>query len=204
MKIPASALSVIESAINKALSADTGIMHRLAALHGKVLQIDIVDLKMVLTLIFVDDTVQLSNTFDAEPDATVAGSSLAFMSVMGDMNKLYSSDIEFLGDTQVAKDFKLLLTDFEFDLADQISPFVGGVAAHRLERVHQKVTGLFTSGIRSFEQDLSDFLNIETDTLVSKNKLATFYRDVDDIRDDVDRLAARLDLLGKPQSGDES
>jgi len=201
MHIPISALAIVEVTLNKALATGAVSKASLLTLNGKVIQVSITGLEISITIIFVDGEVQLSSLYDGKPDLKVRGAPSDFFRLLQNTDVVFASGLEFQGDTNVAQDLKSFFANTQLDIEELVAPLFGGTVAHQFGRLHKKLKVDFFRKVESIEQDLSDFLVTETNTIVSSKDLDRFFEEVDCIRDDVDRLETRIDFIKSRDSG---
>jgi ubiquinone biosynthesis protein UbiJ len=131
-------------------------------------------------------------------DTTIKGSPAALfrMGLQQDVSELmFRGDVEITGDTRLGRQFRKVLKEIEPDIEEPLSRVVGDVAAHKAVNV---LSGLARWGRRAqqnFVDDVSEYLQEESRDVISAAELEAFIEQVDDLRDDSERLSARADRL---------
>lgn len=97
------------------------------------------------------------------------------------------------GDGVLAADLAHALADFDWVLA--LRPYLGDIAASRVDQFIQGLTGWRANAIESAGQNLAEYAVHEQALLAEPLATREFIAEVDRLREDVDRLEARLALL---------
>lgn len=194
---------LLSSAFNHYLALDPEAPDKLAAFDGKLICIDIKGPNARLYLSIEGNRVHVLSQHDAEPDATIIGSPAALfkLGVKRDSAALFfKGEVEIRGDTRLGRQFKSVLAEMDIDWEEQLSRLVGDIAAHRITGVVQDLKNWGRSAASNFSDDVGEYLQEESRDVVSGAELDMFNRQVDEIRDDTERLAARIDRLAGRQA----
>ena len=130
-------------------------------------------------------------------DATISGSALSLAALMTDRQRelLRSGAVQITGDGEIAAKFSELAALLKPDVEHELAGVFGRMPAHLLI---SGMRGLFARGSALMESQLhntADYLAHEQQTLVPKAEAQHFYRQVEQIREQVDRVDARLSQL---------
>lgn len=200
MPIPDAALAAIEASVNQYIALDPEGAQRLSGLHGRVILIEVTGFATRLYLIPGTKGIQVYGDYAGEPDCVLRGTPLA-LARMGTSrqkeNQLFSGEVQIEGDTHLAQAFGDLMGGLEVDWEEQLSRLVGDGAARQ---VGDRVRSVERWGRRTgdaFNADVKDYLQEEARLLPSRYEVQAFLDDVDQVRDDVERLAARVARLSK-------
>jgi ubiquinone biosynthesis protein UbiJ len=101
------------------------------------------------------------------------------------------------GDAEIAARFRELLTLLKPDPEEELSLVLGDVAAHRLGRLASLAAAWGSRAADSAWRSGADYLAHERADLVPRHEGEQFLRGVEALREDLDRLAARIELLGR-------
>ena len=192
-------LRPIASVLNKNIRATTPARELCQKLAGTVVAIRVRDTALTAWFIVQDDYLELTTETDLEPDVLISGSiiTLAQMAGASDVGAVRSGSLEFAGDPILADEFRQLLTFAKPDLEEELSGFVGDAAAHRLGEIARGV-GKWSRDARSImAQNIREYLQEESRDVPSRYEVERFTSDVGALRDDVDRLEARIRRLKK-------
>ncbi len=192
-----SVLRPVASLLNKNIRASTPARELCGQLSARVVAIRVRDTALSMYFTIADDTVELNTVSDSEPDVVITGSLLMLARMAGQPSQgaIRDGSLELTGDAETAQAFQRLLAFARPDVEEELSGFVGDVAAHRLGEIARGI-GRWGRGMRSTMRDnIREYLQEESRSLPSRYEVERFAEGVDTLRDDVDRLAARVDKL---------
>jgi len=101
------------------------------------------------------------------------------------------------GDGVLAADLAHALADFDWVLA--LRPYLGDIAASRVDQFIQGLTGWRTQAVESAGRNLAEYAVYEQAMLAEPLAVHEFIAEVDRLREDADRFEARLALLENRQ-----
>jgi ubiquinone biosynthesis protein UbiJ len=107
----------------------------------------------------------------------------------------FAGEVEIRGDTRLGRQFKSLLADMEIDWEEQLSRLVGDIASHRIAGLFNDLRKWSKTAADNFADDLGEYLQEESRDVVSGAEMGMFYQQVDKLRDDTERLIARIHRL---------
>jgi ubiquinone biosynthesis accessory factor UbiJ len=130
-------------------------------------------------------------------DAQIVGGPFGLLGLAGDAPDavLQRGDVEIRGDVELAQKFRELALLLRPDLEDALSQVIGDVPAHQIGRFGRMVLGWTRRAAETTVENLAEYLAHERHDLVPRNEGEQFLRGVDAVREDVDRLDARITLL---------
>lgn len=198
VSIPDSALATLETAANRYIALDPEAAAQIAGLHGQVVLIEIEGFGTRIYVIPGTKGLQLYGDYTGEPDCILSGTPLALARMGVSRQKedqLFSGEVRIEGDTHLAQTFGDLVRGLEVDWEEQLSKLIGDPAAHQLGRRVRSVErwGRRTGDVLT--EDLKEYLQEEARLLPGHYEVQAFLSDVDRLRDDTERLAARIDRL---------
>jgi ubiquinone biosynthesis protein UbiJ len=200
-------LAGLERSINAVLALDPVALERLAALHGRCIALALEGLD--LTLYFVpaqDGRLQVMRQVEGEPDCTLAGSPVDLVRASDKRAgpaQLFAGRVRIDGDARTAQRFSEALADLDIDWEEQLSQLLGDVAAHQVGRGLRAMLAQARRMRDSSSQNLAEYLTEEARLLPHRYEIDEFLAEVDTLRDDVERLEARINLLEKAKPGDD-
>jgi ubiquinone biosynthesis protein UbiJ len=198
MQLPASAVTALESAINRYLRLDPDGSQRLAGLAGRCINIHLDGLELDLYLSPDAHGVQLSGSCEAAPDTVLRGTPLALarMGLGGSAEQsLFSGEVLIEGDVETGQAFKAILDDLDIDWEEQLSHLTGDIVAHRLGYLARRGREALHRSRTRLEQDVGEYLQEELQVLPTRIETDNFNSAVTRLAMDVDRLAARVQRL---------
>ena len=116
--------------------------------------------------------------------------------------QLFAGNVRVDGDTGVAQRFSDALGGLDIDWEEQLSKLTGDVFAHELGRGLRGARRESERVGRSMRDNLSEYLTEEARVLPHRYEVEDFIVDVDALRDDADRLEARIARLEKQKERD--
>jgi ubiquinone biosynthesis protein UbiJ len=139
----------------------------------------------------------------ATPEAHIVGGPFGLLALGGDTPDavLQRGDVEIRGDAELAQKFRELILLLRPDLEDDLSLLVGDVPAHQIGRLARGALSWTRKAARTGVENLAEYLAHERHELVPRNEGEQFLQGVDALREDVDRLGARIDLLRQRRGG---
>ncbi len=198
MNVPTPLTAALEQMINRLLALDPEGAARLSTLSGKILRLEWRGLGLGVVLIPTDQGIQVFSNYEAPPDCTLRGTPLAFsrLGLAGRKEDvLFSGQIEIEGDPGLAQAFADFLGDLEIDWEELLARFTGDTLAHP---VGEAVRGLDRWMRRTGEilaEDLKEMLQEEARLLPTAYEVEGFLDAVDQLREDAERLEARVKRL---------
>jgi ubiquinone biosynthesis accessory factor UbiJ len=130
-------------------------------------------------------------------DADVTGSAMGLLALAGlsPESALQKGAVEIRGDADIARKYRELARLLMPDLEEELSLAVGDVAAHQLGRLARSVFGWSRQAAATAVRNVAEYLAHERADLVPRAEAEQFTSGVDRLREDVDRLEARINLL---------
>ena len=156
-------------------------------------------------------TVNASSAADSSSaTATLEGTPPVLLSLLGNAGAegFRESGAELSGDAATAEAFAELLRHARPDLEEEISRMVGDIPAHQLAGVARRADAWTRQAGSALAMNTSEFLQEEARQLPPRVEVNAFGRDVERLRDDIERAAQRLARLEglrrrRPSRGDE-
>ena len=133
-------------------------------------------------------------------EATITGGPFSLLALSGPAPEavLQRGDVRIDGDAELAQKFRELALLLRPDLEEELSLVVGDVPAHQLGRIARAAFGWTRKAASTTVRNAAEYLGHERRDLVPRSEAEQFLQGVDTLREDVDRLAARIDLLIRP------
>lgn len=202
------ALEGLEQAINQLIGLDPAAAGQLASLHGQVIRVELRGTGIQLNFApGHDGRLQLLGNIEGEPDSTLSGSPLDLMRATDSSEgarQLFSGNVRIEGDNQSAHRFSEALGGLDIDWEEPLSRLTGDIAAHEIGRTLRAVIREGKRVGHSSRENLSEYLTEEARLLPHHFEVEDFLSEVDTLRDDTERLAARIALLEQKRRGDKT
>ena len=100
------------------------------------------------------------------------------------------------GSAEFAEALGFVIRNLGWDVEEDLSRFVGDIAAHRLVDGAKQFAGWQKQTAQNFAENVVEYLTEEQPVIARRVAIADFSSDIDRLRDDVARLEKRLQRLG--------
>ena len=190
-------LHPIAKMLNRNIAEVTPARELATQLDGKTVAIRVRDTALATYFVFDQDVVTLTTEFESDPDVAITGSlvTLTRMLAGAGAQAIRDGDIDLTGDAGTAQRFQALLDHARPDVEEELSRVIGDVAAHQLATFARGL-GDWARGARSTMGDnVREYLQEERRDLPTRYEVEKFSQRVSVLRDDVERVAARLKRL---------
>ncbi len=191
-------LSALEATLNRNIAASSAARALCMRLNGKSLRLQLTGMPMQFLLRAEGERIQLKTDQNTPADALLSGSPLGLLSLARQQAKSTSgSSVRIEGDAEVAQNFSELLKQAKPDVEEELSRVVGDVAAHQLGNTARSLLGFGRRVGDTLLQNVGEYLSEEGRDVPNKTEAEEFNRDVDTLRDDVERFEARLNAIAR-------
>jgi ubiquinone biosynthesis protein UbiJ len=191
-------ISVLETTLNQTLSLDDNVAQFLTPLAGKVIAITMTPFNETVYLCPTADKIQCLANFGGQIDTTLTGSLFA-LGLMGlsanPVHSLHNGTVQIDGDLEVGRKFQTLFKKLDLNIEKKIATYTGETFAHSLGQLFRSSKSWTEETLETFKLNACEFLTEETRDLPAKPEADSFYRQVDTLRMDYDRLAAHITRL---------
>lgn len=185
------------SLLNRNIRQVTPARELCAELDGTVAAIRVKNTGLAMYFTIHADSVELSGESSGDPDVCISGSLLTLARLAGsaDATAIRAGSIELIGDVYKAQAFQKLLGYAKPDIEEELSAIIGDTAAHGLGELARGFGRWARDARSTMEDNLREYLQEESRDLPSRYETERFAEQVQALRDDVERLAARIDRL---------
>ncbi|MBT8098753.1 MAG: SCP2 sterol-binding domain-containing protein [Gammaproteobacteria bacterium] len=189
--------------LNRNIRETTPARELCAELAGTVAAVRVSNTALAMYFTFDSESVSLSSESTDEPDIAISGSiiTLARVAGSGDEQSVRDGSLELAGDAHKAQAFQKLLAYAKPDLEEELSNVIGDSAAHGIGQFARGVSGWARQARATMGENVKEYLQEESRDVPSRYEADRFSTDVGKLRDDVERLAARIDRLANKSSG---
>lgn len=165
-------------------------------LEGQVVAIRVSNTALAMYFTIAEEALTLSSASDSEPDIIISGSLLTLARVAsGDEQTIHDVSLELTGDAGNAQAFQKLLAYAKPDIEEELSGVIGDAAAHGLGQAARGILRWARDAREIMGANVREYLQEESRDLPSRYEVDRFTREVGVLRDDVERLAAKIDRL---------
>lgn len=189
-------LAALEIALNRLLALDPLTLDRLAALDGRLIQLEVPALRLQFTFAPSGSGLQWLSPAPETVDAHISGS-------LADLLRAQAGGgldgLQIEGDKHLASAFASALREARIDWPELLAPWLGDVATQRGAQALASVAGALREGADSLLRSGAEFLQYERPVLVSAAEWDSFRAEVRDLHEAVGALERRIALLALRQ-----
>ena len=191
------ALRPIANLVNRNIRETTAARELCRDLDGTVVAVNVRGTGLAAWFEVNGDGVNVAGESDKEPNVIITGSLLTLARMAGQSGEraIRDGSLELSGDARKAQDFQRLLSLARPDIEEEMSGVIGDVAAHRLSELARGFGRWRHDVHATMATNVREYLQEESGELPSRYETERFVKEVDTLRDDVERAAARLNRL---------
>jgi ubiquinone biosynthesis accessory factor UbiJ len=188
--------ATLEQLLNRSLPRSQRAQQLVAELAGKSIALEVPALARVSV---ASNGVTLTLGPAQSCDATLSGGLLSLFALQGTTAQavLQRGDVRIAGDAEVAQKFRELFRLLRPDPEEELALLVGDVPAHQLGRLARLGGAFARRAADTALANLGEYLGHERGDLVPRHEGEQFLRGVDALREDLDRLQARVELFAR-------
>lgn len=195
----------VENLLNRNLGDSPRARQLCAELAGRRVAVEIRGTPWQLTVESLGESLRLwRRTAPPElPDATVSGGPLALAQLAGGDPEavIRRGAVRIGGDAEIAQRFRELALLLRPDLEEELARLVGDAPAHQLWRVAGLALDWGRQAADTGARNLAEYFAHERGDLVPRAEADQFLEGVARLREDADRLEARIALLERAAAG---
>jgi len=188
----------IENLLNRNLPRSPRAQELCGSLQGKSVRIEARGLGWVVHVESLGSSVRLSRAAgEKAPDAEISGSLMNLGALAGPSPEevIRRGDVTIRGDAESAQKFRELAMLLKPDVEEELSRLIGDTPAHQALRFVRSMAGAGRRAATTSVRNVAEYLAHESRDLVPRAEAEDFYRGVERLREDLDRLDARAQLL---------
>jgi ubiquinone biosynthesis accessory factor UbiJ len=194
----------IENVLNRGLPRSPRARQICRELAGRRVAVDVSGFARLLVE-STGETLKLTRNSSAAveaaavADAEIIGGPLSLLALAGDAPEavLQRGDVQIRGDVDLAQKFRELALLLRPDIEEEVSKVIGDVPAHHLGRFARAAFGWTRNAASTTAQNVAEYFAHERQHLVPRAEADQLLKGVDILRENVDRLEARIDLLNR-------
>ena len=189
--------AAVETTLNQALRLDPAAFARLEQFEGKSIALELRGTGLTLTLLPGRDGIQVLSAAAGEADTVISGTPLALAELsLGDARRvLFAGEVNIRGDVETGQAFKRLLDSLDIDWEEHLSRLSGDVVAHHIGDLFRGLQQWSRQARQVLGRNLAEYLQQESRQLATREAVNDFVHEVDQLRDNSERLQARILLL---------
>jgi ubiquinone biosynthesis accessory factor UbiJ len=194
----ATALATLERAINTALAADPLTMELLREHSGRLAAVHLTFPPLSIYALIVEDGIELYHGSEAEADVTVRGGPIDLAAQLFNWktaDSVVAGPVKISGDRELLQKLTAIVKQLDLNWSALVEPLLGSELAQQLEYGAKRVFSMARQAFDLFLNRAGDFLREESSLMALRRDVSEFVQDVDELRFDTDRLAARIARL---------
>lgn len=190
-------LRPVAKILNRNIQESTPARELCLKLSGTVVAVRVSDTALAAYFIVDDEAIDVVAASSQDPDVIITGSLITLASLAGQSGTTAIRDgsLDISGDAELAGQFQQLLSFARPDIEEELSGIVGDAAAHRLGELARGFGRWGRSARSTMGANIREYLQEESRDAPSRYEVEKFNTNVSKLRDDVDRIEARLNRL---------
>jgi len=176
--------------LNRQLDREGSAREQLRPFAGRTAQFELPPFSILLGV----DAAGRFTVASGTPDVNIAVDPTALPAVMLDPNAL-TQNVRLTGNAEFAQALSQALQRLRPEPEEELARFVGDAAAVRIVGAIRAAAAAAADGAGRFARSAADYFVAENPMLVTRSEAEAFARDVNALRDAVERLEKRLDLV---------
>jgi ubiquinone biosynthesis protein UbiJ len=192
---PAWLLTLLETVLNGVLRLQPDFLDQLnSQFQGKRIQLCLVGPQWVFVLQPSPAGIRITAATESTADLNLSLSPAAFFKLaQGEWAS--SPELEIHGDIQLARQLQMLVQDWDHDWEEWLAKAFGDIPAYHLSNMLRSGFDWSRTSADALQADVSEYLRYETKALPDHHRVQRYLQDVDNLRDAVERLDARIARL---------
>ena len=206
MSTPSVLCAAAEIALNRYLRREPSVIQDCARLSGRCIEFAVPSATLALTIEFIVTGVRVMPEPPVPAHVRVSGTPSALIRSLGRAAEggTHFPGLTVEGDAELLSTFREMVTRVGFDPEEWLAPLLGGVAAHRLVGGLRKAFDWTRGNTRRMADHGAEYLREETYDLARARDVGEWMDEVDDARDALERLEARLRRLEAGAAGTQA
>ncbi len=192
--------AVLEQAINRYLELDPDYSQKLAPLYGSIIEIELMGLGIRVYCRTDNKGIICQSQLEGEADCVIKGTPIGLLKMTLGENTaqtkgLFSGEVAISGDLLLGQKMKQVLDSIEIDWEEHLSHITGDIVAYRVAQASKLGLSWMQQGAQQMRDNLRDYFVYESQDIPQPAEINNFIAQVDVLRDDVARAAARLQKI---------
>ncbi|GLR62953.1 ubiquinone biosynthesis accessory factor UbiJ [Marinospirillum insulare] len=213
MQLPLSVLTALESLINpllmRAVAQEGSAAQAFEKLQGSCIEYQVSGLNLALKMQVAGDGLYLYRQSEEPSDAWILASAQDYLKMATSKNAsqiLFGPDVSVGGNTHLLEVLQELIAGLGLDTQELVARFAGPLPLASLQAGFKQLLQFGQGLTGSASEDIKSYLDDEAGVLPGKDSWHVAEDALHELRLDVDRLEARINLLEKqlqPSAGEK-
>jgi ubiquinone biosynthesis protein UbiJ len=183
--------SGVAAFVNHLLDAAPAARESLAPFAGRSARFVLAPLPDIRLAVRADGSFAAADAPDVHLVVTLTPAALA---ALARRDEAAARAVTFSGDGELAAALQRVANQLEWDAEEDLSRFVGDVAAHRMATTVRGLAAWQRDAALRAGQNVAEYLTEEAALLAARAEVDAFARDVAELRDAVERLEKRVEI----------
>ena len=193
--LQATVVAIGQRVLDTGLRMNPHVVGELSELKDVVIGVEVTDIQWQLFFVTQGQRLEIMTAADCEPDTWIKSD------IRNLIKARYATpgdglQLEISGDVSAGQSFQHILKAIEFDWEELLAGYLGDIAAHRVGQGVRGVNRWLQRTGNSLAFSTGEYLREEIQIAADREQIKQFISAVDELRDDVERLAARVQRLG--------
>jgi ubiquinone biosynthesis protein UbiJ len=190
-------LERLEAVLNRNVAASRRAQSLARQLDGRVMSLTVDGTPIAIHFRAEGGRLAVRSRHDGTADASLSGTPIALLALAGPKAEgaLRTGGVRIEGDAEVAEKFRDLLAEAQPDFEEELARVIGDVGARRIANVARDLFDWGRKAAGSFAGSVVEYLQEEGRDVPTRVEVDEFLEGVDRLRDDTERLEARLGRL---------
>jgi ubiquinone biosynthesis protein UbiJ len=190
-------LERLEAVLNRNVAASRRAQSLARQLDGRVVSLTVEGTPIAIYVRADGGRLAVGSRHDGPADASLSGTPIALLALAGPQAEgaLRKGGVRIEGDAEVAQRFRDLLAEAQPDFEEELARVIGDVGARRIANVARDVLGWSRKAASSFAGNVAEYLQEEGRDVPARVEVDEFLEGVDRLRNDTERLEAKLARL---------
>lgn len=188
-------LSILEKIIHRALRYDSSATSKLAKIKNQIIEVHCEDWRMRFFILCESDGLHFEKTISGAATTVITGTLNNFLHIFmkgADTKTVFEHPIDIQGSTHTVEVLRDIFKNIDIDLEERLSHFLGDALAHQIFYHAKKATRMVTNTGEKIVQQSKEYIHCESRNVVTKKQAEKFYNDIAKLRDDAERLEAKI------------
>jgi ubiquinone biosynthesis protein UbiJ len=188
--------ATIENVLNRGLPRSPRARQLCKELEGHRVGVEVTGITRLLVE-STGESLRITRDATSAAEAELAGGPWSLMALAGTTPEevLQRGDVHIRGDAELAQKFRELAMLLRPDVEEELSQAIGDVPAHHIGRFARAAFGWGKKAADTTVRNVAEYFAHERQHLVPRAEGDQFLKGVDALRENVDRLEARIDVL---------
>jgi ubiquinone biosynthesis protein UbiJ len=190
-------LERLEAVLNRNVAASRRAQSLARQLDGRVMSLTVDGTPIAIHFRAEGGRLAVRSRHDGTADASLSGTPIALLALAGPKAEgaLRTGGVRIEGDAEVAEKFRDLLAEAQPDFEEELARVIGDVGARRIANVARDLFDWGRKAAGSFAGSVVEYLQEEGRDVPTRVEVDEFLEGVDRLRDDTERLEAKLARL---------